>query len=176
MREIVIVEAERSQSRTQPTQGGLEQPEQKGEDTMTTMNAGTRVKKGYYFSTKGWALQPMPRDGEALPGEADEKYVHVPLLLAFVVAPLMGAAFLMFLPFIGFYLALSALLRPVARLFHSSATEIAATLQPAWQPGEAHLTGQRAEEDGVEEKGPPAAEDELAGLDREIQAKRRERS
>jgi len=143
---------------------------------MTSLNAGTRVNKGYYFSTKTWALQPVPYDGEPLPGEAGERYFHIPLLLAFVVAPLMGAVFLMFLPFIGFYLAIHALLRPVANLFHRSATEIAATLQPAWQPGEAHLTGQRAEEDGVEEKGPPAAGDDLAKLEREIQAKRGERS
>lgn len=139
---------------------------------MTTIDAGTRVRKGYYFSAKSWTLHPMPRDGEALPGEVGERYVHVPLLVAFVLAPIMGAAFLMFLPFVGFYLALSAALRPVTRGFRRSAEEVAATLTPGWAPGEAHLTGKRAEGEAVEEKGPPA-EDALSEVEREV-AKRRE--
>jgi len=139
---------------------------------MTMIDAGTRVRKGYYFSAKSWTLHPMPLDGEALPGEAGEKYLHVPLLLAFVVAPVMGAAFLMFLPFVGFYLAISASLRPVTRGFRRSAEEVAATMAPGWAPGEAHLTGKRAEGAGVEEKGPPA-EDMLSAVEREV-AKRRD--
>jgi hypothetical protein len=140
---------------------------------MTMIEAGTRVKKGYYFSAGSWSLQPMPTDGEPLPGARGEKYLHVPLLAAFVLAPLMGAAFLMFLPFIGFYLAAHAALRPVAGLFTHGAKEIAATMQPGWQPGEAHLTGKRAEEEGAEK---PPAEGELAKLAKEIEAKRNERS
>lgn len=139
---------------------------------MTTIDAGTRVRKGYYFSAKSWTLHPMPRDGEALPGEVGERYVHVPLLVAFVLAPIMGAAFLMFLPFVGFYLAISAVLRPVTRGFRRSAEEVAATMTPGWAPGEAHLTGKRAEGEAVEEKGPPA-EDALSEVEREV-AKRRE--
>jgi hypothetical protein len=126
---------------------------------MTKIEAGTRVKKGYYFSARSWTLHPMPADGEALPGEAGERYVHVPLLLAFVVAPIMGAAFLMFLPLVGFYLALSAVSRPVVRMFRASAEEVAATVQPGWAAGEAHLTGRRAEGEGAGEKGPPAVEE-----------------
>jgi len=80
----------------------------------------------------------------------------------------------MFLPFVGFYLALHAALRPVLKLFHRSATEIAATVQPGWAPGEAHLTGKRAEGEGAEEKGPPPAEGELASLEREVEARRNE--
>jgi hypothetical protein len=143
-----------------------------GDQAMTTIDAGTRVRKGYYFSAKSWTLHPMPKDGEALPGEAGEKYVHVPLLAAFIVAPIMGAAFLMFLPFVGFYLAISAAVRPITRGFRASAEEVAATMAPGWAPGEAHLTGKRAEGAGVEEKGPPA-EDALSPVEREI-AKRRE--
>jgi hypothetical protein len=140
---------------------------------MTMIEAGTRVKKGYYFSANSWSLQPMPTDGEQLPGARGEKFLHVPLLAAFVLAPLMGAAFLMFLPFIGFYLAAHAAVRPVARLFTHSAKEIAATMQPGWQPGEAHLTGKRAEGEKGEEKGTPA-EGELTQLEKEIERKRNE--
>jgi hypothetical protein len=159
MREIVIVEVERTQTQTE-------------EATMTKLNAGTRVMKGYYFNMSNWSLQPVSRDGEQLPGAAGERYFPVPLLMVFALVPLMGAAFLMFLPFIGFYLVFAAALRPVGRLFQKSATEIAATIEPGWQPGEAHLTGRRAEEKNVDEQAPPAA-GELAKLEAEIEAKRR---
>jgi hypothetical protein len=164
MSEIVIVEVETS---FQPTNA----PRRRA---MTRIEAGDRVKKGYYFSAKNWTLHPMPKDGEALPGEAGERYVHVPLLLAFAVAPLMGAAFLMFLPFVGFYLALSAALRPVVNVFRRSAEEVAATVQPGWAPGEAHLTGRRAEGEGAGEKGPSTADGRLESLSKEIGERREE--
>ena len=138
---------------------------------MTTIEAGTRVNKGYYFSATTWSLEPVVRDGEALPGKLGERYLRVPLLAAFALAPIMGAVFLMFLPFIGFYLAAHAAVRPVTRLFGRSATEIAATIQPGWKPGEAYLTG-HGQEAPTAEDGAVPAEDGLAELEREIEAKR----
>ena len=137
---------------------------------MTMIEAGTRVARGYYFSGQSWTLRPMHRDGDPLPGRPGERYLRVPLPLAFALAPLMGAAFLVFLPVIGFYLAGHAAIRPVARIFTSSATEIAATVQGEWQPGEAHLTGRRAHRHEGEEAR--AAHDPLADLEREIAALR----
>jgi hypothetical protein len=142
---------------------------------MTTTTAGTRVRRGYWFNVNSWTLHPVASDGETLPGAASERYIHVPLLAAFALAPLMGAAFLMFLPFVGFYLAANALVRPVVRAFHSSATEVAATIAPTWAPGEAHLTGGRAESEPAEANGPPAVKGELSELEREVEARRAER-
>lgn len=139
---------------------------------ITMIAAGTRVNKGYYFNARTWMLQGMPTDGEPLPGKFGEKYLAIPLVLAFVVAPMMGAAFLMFLPLIGFYLALHALSRPVVRLFSRSATEIAATIEPGWQPGEAHLTGKRADEGSGEKTEEQAAQAELEQLQKEIDKRR----
>ncbi len=142
---------------------------------MTRIEAGARASKGYYFSAKHWALHPVAHDGEALPGEPGERYLRVPLLLALLVAPVMGAAFLMFLPFVGFYLALSAALRPVTAGFRASAEGVAATMAPGWAPGEAHLTGARAEraEGGAR---CPSAEDGLAEVEREIARRRAARA
>ena len=139
---------------------------------MTTLHGGTRVKRGYYFDMRHWAFHAVARDGELLPGASGAAYFHAPLPVVFAIAPLMGAAFLVFLPFIGFYLALQAALRPVARLFRRSATEMAATVSPGWRPGEAHLTGRRAEAERPEE-GHAESEGELAELEREIAEKRR---
>jgi hypothetical protein len=136
---------------------------------MTKLQAGTRVSKGYYFNLGSWTLQPMSRDGDVLPGAAREKFMRVPTLLAFALAPVMGAAFLMFLPFVGFYLALQAGFRAISRLFTKSATEIAATMQPGWQPGAAHLTGKKSENEGGAE---PAKDERIDDLANEIEQKR----
>jgi len=140
---------------------------------MTKMTAGSSVRNGYWLNLKTWTLHPVARDGEALPGSFGETYVRVPLLLAFVLTPVIGLAFVMFLPFIGFYLTLRTAMEPIVRIFRHSAGELASTMTPGWQPGEAHLTGKRAEEASVEEKGPPAAEGaELEKLQKEIEEKR----
>ena len=141
---------------------------------MTTYSAGTRVMRGYYFSAKSWTLENVANDGQMLPGAAGEKYVAIPLLAAFIVAPLMGAMFLMFLPFVGFALTAKAIAAPIVRMFKSSATEVAATLQPGWQPGEAHLAGragEEKEEKAAEGQEPPAAE-RLSKLESEIADRR----
>ncbi len=141
---------------------------------MTMIEAGTRVKKGYYFSGQSWMLQPVAVDGEVLAGAKGEKFLAVPLPLAFALAPMLGAAFLMFLPVIGFYLVGQAVVKPVTGLFRKSATEVAATMAPAWVPGEAHLTGEGTkQEEGKVEEGAGAAKDEkLAELEKQIEAKR----
>jgi hypothetical protein len=139
---------------------------------MTKLNAGTKVRRGYYFNMMTWTLHPVANDGEALPGTARELYFHVPLIVAFALAPIMGAAFLMFLPFIGFYLAMSAIVRPAKAAVARSTAEVAATLAPTWAPGEAHLTGGRAESKPAEANAPPAAEPAKTELEKEIEARR----
>ncbi len=138
---------------------------------MKTIEAGTRVSRGYYFSANTWTLTPVAADGECLPGHGGEKYLPVPLPVAFAVAPLMGALFLMFLPVIGFYLTARAAVRPVVGVFQRSATEVAATVAPSWVAGEAHLAGGRPEarEDAA---GEASADERLDALQREIDARR----
>ncbi len=135
-----------------------------------TIEAGTRVGKGYYFSSRSWTLTPVGGEGETLPGEPGEKYVPVPLPVAFAVAPLMGALFLMFLPVIGFYLTARAVARPVVHVFHRSATEVAATVAPSWAPVEAHLAGEPPKAQAA--RGGTARDERLDALQKEIDARR----
>jgi hypothetical protein len=137
----------------------------------TMIEAGTRVKKGYYFSGRGWQLHPVQRDGEILPGERAEKWLRVPFVGAVVIAPLMGAAFLMFLPFVGVYLTVLALTRPAVLLFQRSASGVAATMAPTLVPGEAHLAGERAEKKASDANA-PADDGHLEALKKEIEEKR----
>ncbi len=137
---------------------------------MRAIEAGTRVGKGYYFSGRSWTLTPVAADGERLPGERGEKYLPVPLPLAFAIAPLMGALFLMFLPVIGVYLTARAVARAVVGVFRHSATEVAAAVAAPWAPGEAHLAGEPPER---EQPARAAHDERLDRLQREIDAERR---
>jgi hypothetical protein len=133
--------------------------------------SGTAVKSGYYLDLAGWRVQPVSRDGDRLPDGKGE-WMAIPTVAALAVVPVLGALFLVFLPFIGFALTLRALSEPLLHAFHASATGLAATLSPGWQPGEVHFTGKREDRAGVDAQGPPADE-KLGALAREIEARRR---
>jgi hypothetical protein len=63
---------------------------------------GEAVKFGFYWNLAEWEAQIVPAAGGRLNGDTGTRYVRLPLLALLVVAPLMGAAYAMFLPFIGF--------------------------------------------------------------------------
>jgi len=137
-----------------------------------TYQSSSAVPSGYYFNAARWHVEPIANDGDRLP-EGNGSWMKVPTAAALLLVPILGATFLMFLPFIGFALLFQAIGLKVIGLFRASATELAATVSPGWQPGEAHFTGKRAENAGVEEKGPTASGDALDALADEIERKRR---
>jgi hypothetical protein len=141
---------------------------------MTTMSGGMQVRNGYYWNMGKWEVIPVARDGEKLPGGRADRFLRIPLIAVFAILPIMGGLFVVFLPFIGFALAIYAAVKPLIALFHRSAQDLAATVTPGWQPGEAHFTGKRAGE-AQEKKGPPSKDDALGKLEREIESKRNER-
>lgn len=136
---------------------------------MTKLNAGTPVKRGYYFSLKSWSVNPIEKDGTTLHGEAGEQFIPVPLPVAVMLAPALGAIFLMFMPFIGFFLVGKTLVRPLTHGFKKSTTEIAASMSPGLAAGAAHLTGKPGDEkkDGAAGEHPALTE-----VEKEIAAKR----
>jgi hypothetical protein len=130
------------------------------------------VNSGYYLNLSRWAIEPVAKDGGRLP-EGRGTWTKIPTAAALVLVPILGATFLMFLPLIGFALVAQALASPVLNLFRSSASDLAATMHPGWQPGEAHFTGKSSESAGTEEKGPSKpGEQRLDALEREIAEKR----
>ena len=58
---------------------------------------------------------------------------------------------------------------PLVGMFRRSARDLAATVTPGWQPGAAHFTGKRAEEEKAGEK---KADEKLEELQKEIESKR----
>jgi hypothetical protein len=137
----------------------------------TTFQSGSAVRSGYYFNARRWQVQPVSKDGERLP-EGKGEWMKVATPVALLLVPILGATFLMFLPLIGFALALQAAASPILKVFHHGATELASTVQPGWVAGEAHLTGKPGEKAGAEEKGPAAQDEKLDALAREIEEKR----
>lgn len=69
---------------------------------MLKYKGGDTVKRGFYASLKRWTIEMIEAEAGVLPGEADEKYARVAVPLMLVLAPFMGAAFVIFLPLIGF--------------------------------------------------------------------------
>jgi len=91
---------------------------------MTTYNGGETVKAGFYWNQAGWAAEVVPAAGGVLPGDGAATYRRIPWPALLVIAPVMGGAFAMFLPFLGLamlvqwgYHAVTG--RPVSR--HSAA-------------------------------------------------------
>jgi len=140
---------------------------------MTSYSGNQAVQSGYYFNGSTWSIEPVSQDGARLPAGQGTWYA-VPTAVALLATPVLGLAFLVFLPLIGFLLTFKAAVSPFGQLVHGTAGSMAATMSPGWQPGEAHLTGKRDEHPSVEEKGPPQAADEaLEALQREIERKRK---
>ena len=75
---------------------------------MFSYTGGDTVKGGFYWNRGTWHLENLEGKTGTLPGDGETRYLWVPTLLMLVLAPVMGGLFVVFLPFIGFALLLSA--------------------------------------------------------------------
>jgi hypothetical protein len=75
---------------------------------------GETVKAGFYFNLASWEVQALSGDGGVLGGKVGEPWVRMPAILLLVLAPIMGAAYVVFLPFIGIAMFLNHLFGRVA--------------------------------------------------------------
>jgi hypothetical protein len=137
----------------------------------TMIESGSAVQSGYYFNPVRWHVTPVERDGGKLP-EGKGGWIKVNTAVALLLVPILGATFLMFLPFIGFALFFQAMGMKVVNVFKGGAEQLASTVSPGWQPGEAHFTGKATENAGTEEKGASQQEARLDALEKEIEEKR----
>ena len=134
---------------------------------MAKYTSGMQVGSGYYWNASNWEVEVVPSEGGRLEGGADARYVKVPFPALFVIVPLLGALFLMFMPMIGFALFAYAVAKKAASGFTKGATELAATVQPgSFAAGAAYFTGKPEEK----KDGAPAAPQgtELEKIEREI--------
>lgn len=72
---------------------------------MNNYCGGQDVKSGFYFNVVDWKLETVSgKQGGRLPGDKGSSYLRVPALAVLGLAPLLGAAFVVFLPVMGFTL------------------------------------------------------------------------
>lgn len=137
---------------------------------MAKYTGGTQVSGGYYWNPRNWEVEVVPSEGGRLQA-VGARYVKLPFPLLFVVVPLLGALFLVFLPFIGFALFGYAIAKKVSATMKRGATELASTVVPGgFATGEAHFTGKRGEEKKAE--GEAKAQKEIEDLAKEIESRK----
>ncbi len=134
---------------------------------MTTYSGNQKVKSGYYFSTNTFGVEVIGEEGGTLPGASTARYISVPFPALFVIVPVVGLAFLMFLPLIGFVLLGYALVQRVTGLVSRQAGAFAATVAPPQATGAAYLGGREGEKKN-EEVSP-----EIEKLEKEVAEKRK---
>jgi len=126
---------------------------------MTTYTGTQNVEAGLFYSVRPFKLTTMDQNGP-LPGADDRIYHRVPMILMLALAPLLGLAFVIFLPFIGFAMVARIAGEKAVELGGTLATQGARVLQPAWAPARAFLTRAKAAKPDVVEPTPdPWAED-----------------
>ena len=113
---------------------------------MTTYRGNQKVQSGYYFSTNTLGVEVIGEGGGTLPGASTTRYLSVPFPALFVIAPVVGLAFLIFLPLIGFVLLAVALGKRVTGHVSREAGALAATVAPPHATGAAYLGGREGEE------------------------------
>jgi hypothetical protein len=91
------------------------------------------VEPGLYFNIRQLSFKSVD-EREALPGTTEETYRRVPVLALLVVGPLLGLAYVIFLPFMGFAMVgwlLSVKAGQAAAVAGRAAVRV---LTPGWEP------------------------------------------
>jgi hypothetical protein len=151
---------------------------------MTRYRGSQRVQAGIYFHPRQLTFRSVQQDG-CLPGGSNDRYVRVPVLAMLALGPVLGLAFVIFLPFIGFAMVAWVGGAKIKEFAVAAGAAPLRILRPAWQPAMAFLTTGRfakkppdreapaevpaeSEEDGwvraIEKELEPALEDEAEEL------------
>jgi len=140
---------------------------------MARYSGGTEVPRGYYYCPGKWTLASITEEGEVLPGDASQRYVELPWPAALLLAAALGGFGVVLFPFVGVAMLAQGIFRAAAGGASRASKDLAATVAPAWRPGEAHLTGS-AEPPAGEVSGGGAGEKALDDVAHEIAKKRKE--
>jgi hypothetical protein len=132
---------------------------------------GMAVKSGFYWDLGQWEMVTVPKQGGALPGGPERRFLQVPVLALLLVGPLMGALYVFFLPFIGFAMVLQFIAQKGGAAVKAGVVGIAGMFSPAWRPGEAYLAKKDHKAGKGEEKAAPG-QDALDKLQKDIDEKR----
>lgn len=109
---------------------------------MKRYHGNEKVRPGIYFNLRQLSFTSMEDDGH-LPGTSEDVYRSVPAIALLVVGPLVGLAYVIFLPLIGFLMLGRIVLGKLLTVTGEAMAALARVLQPAWQPARAFLSRRR---------------------------------
>jgi hypothetical protein len=69
---------------------------------MARYHGNETVNPGFYWNPAKWEVTTVEKKGTPLPGGEEANYHRIPLPVVLALGPVMGAAYVMFLPLIGF--------------------------------------------------------------------------
>lgn len=140
---------------------------------MATYAGGTAVKRGYYIDGASFEFTTVERDGSALPGGTERRWLHVPVIAVIAAAPALGGLFVLAFPLIGFGVLAYSVAKKLIPAARAGAREIGATLSPSWVPGEAHLTGEDVPKKEAPNASPQPGSERLDALQSEVDEARK---
>lgn len=82
---------------------------------------GSKTRDGLYWKKGEWEIVTVEGENGMLPGTEDVQYVRIPGTLFGPVALIMGLGFFLFLPFIGFAMLISVIVKKIGRMLASPA-------------------------------------------------------
>ena len=109
---------------------------------MARHQGGDKVNAGFYLNLDSWQVTTLSGEGGVLPGENDARFLRVPLPVLLAAAPMLGAAFAMFLPFIGIALVADFAVKKAWAAGRDAMHASVTALGPQTRTGEAYFTGE----------------------------------
>jgi hypothetical protein len=106
---------------------------------MRTYQGSHEVEPGLYFNAKTFSITSI-ESREPLPGTKDDTYRAVPMPVMLAAAPLLGLAYVIFLPFIGFAMVAWLLGDKAVMMATGAATHAGRVVRPGWAPALAFLS------------------------------------
>jgi hypothetical protein len=125
---------------------------------------GADVKAGFYWNLRKWEMATLSGIGGRLPGNAEDRYIKVPMIAFLFIAPVMGGLYAFFLPFIGFAMVFAFIGRKLGVAGRAAVARVGGLVNPQWAPGEAYLAGKRAKKNGKEAEKADTPEDKTTGV------------
>src|ERR1022692_4039624 len=95
---------------------------------MLKYKGGDDTKGGIYLKKAEWEIVTVEGKNGTLPGGLECEYIKLPALLFVPLAMVMGALYVMFLPFIGFAILFTMIAKKAARGVRALAHPFAARL------------------------------------------------
>ncbi len=127
-----------------------------------------KVEPGLYLNLRQLSFKSIDETG-CLPGAPDDVYRRVPALALLLVGPIMGLAFVVFLPLIAFVMVGWLLAVKTGHLAVDATRAGARVLRPGWEPSLAFLSRSKPgkTEGGETDEWAKAAREKLDRADRD---------